>query len=258
MDIIRTKTAKRKLNVEVEETQMYVKRHLEDRQMLLLQNWQKENQDSVNMTSSSWSVQRQVVLNISTSKLQEIANSSRYEPSLRRSLLILNTLRNIERELCLDGLSMDISMHVAQNKITEMSSSQFTRQCTLDRLPDMSTFILPLSSSCPVPLSVCLTGNVCDNMFQGSSSSSLTDLLPARPLVQSSVVSLMEYNSNGSIPHNPPMSSFFNSSSFSVSDIVDSLSGLHTTPGVECNDVIEVTSCSSMLYELFPIQSITV
>ena len=130
--------------------------------------------------------QRQSIIDMSMSKLRT-NSSQRREPCLRRSVLILNTLKEIESELKREGVDTHQSTEAARNEIPEMSMAQLT----LDPLPDMSTFIYPLSSSSLVPMSVdSSSGEDGDHLVQ---SSSVVDLLPAKPLVvqDSSVVDLM-------------------------------------------------------------------
>ena len=130
--------------------------------------------------------QRQSIIDMSMGKLR--TNSfQRREPCLRRSVLILNTLKEIESELKQEGVDTHQSMEAARNEIPEMSMAQLT----LDPLPDMSTFIYPLPSSSLVPMSVdSSSGEDGDPLVQ---SSSVVDLLPAKPLVvqDSSVVDLL-------------------------------------------------------------------
>lgn len=96
--------------------------------------------------------QRQSVLDISMVKLRT-GPSRRVEPSLRRSVLILNTLKHIEMELKREGVHTTSTVD-AMNNIPEMSKTELT----LDPLPDISTFIVPHPTSVPVPIE-----NVCSN-----------------------------------------------------------------------------------------------
>jgi len=64
----------------------------------------KRKMDSLDMDRSPQS-QRQCIVDISVTKLQMNKNERKVEPSLLRSVLILNTLKHIETELRKEGLS---------------------------------------------------------------------------------------------------------------------------------------------------------
>ena len=118
--------------------------------------------------------QRKSIIDVSMGKLRT-SSSQRSEPCLRRSVLILNTLKHIETELAQEGVDTHRSTEAAINEIPEMSVSQLT----LDPLPDISTFIYPLPASSPVPISVEASSGIgsenCDYL-------SVVDLLPCKPL----------------------------------------------------------------------------
>ena len=123
--------------------------------------------------------QRQSIIDMSMGKLR--TNSSpRREPCLRRSVLILNTLKVIETELKQEGVDTHQSTEAARNEIPEMSMAQLT----LDPLPDMSTFIYPLPASSLVPMSVdASSGEGSEGGDYLVQDSSVVDPMPAKPLV---------------------------------------------------------------------------
>lgn len=164
---------------------------------------------------------RKSILDMSMSKLR--SNSSRrHEPCLRRSVLILNTLKHIESELAQEGVHSHQSSEEAMNEIPEMSMTQLT-QLTLDPLPDMSSFILPLPVS-PVPMSVEVAhGEESDNDYLSLADSGVVDLLPCRPVMASQDQTLSQSSSlYCSVPSPNPASSPFSSSFIYASAAADS------------------------------------
>ncbi|KAL8610921.1 hypothetical protein ACOMHN_042539 [Nucella lapillus] len=154
--------------------------------------------------------QRRSILDMSMSKLR--SNSSRrHEPCLRRSVLILNTLKHIESELAQEGVHSHQSSEAAMNEIPEMSMTQLT----LDPLPDMSSFILPLPMS-PVPMSVEVSqGEESGNDYLSLANSGVVDLLPCRPVMASQDQTLAQSSAlYCSMPSPSPASAPFSTPSF--------------------------------------------
>ena len=81
-------------------------------------------------------IQRQSILDISRCKLQQ--RMSRHEPSLRRSVLIFNTLRHIERELRREGVMLNPAQ--AASLLPTLAP---TSDATLDPPPS------PMPDACP-------------------------------------------------------------------------------------------------------------
>lgn len=139
----------------------------------------KREEDDGN-TVASLANERQRILDLSKQKLYadnpenpENLLRRRREPCLLRSVLILRTLKVIEDELRGEGL--ETAVEPAVDNIPEMS----TTQMTLDRLrlPDMSTFMYPLSSS-PMPMSVELSSLGDSGSYMAGHDTSVVNLMP--------------------------------------------------------------------------------
>lgn len=125
-------------------------------------------------------LQRQSILDISMIKLRT-SPKRRIEPCLRRSVLILNTLKHIELELQNEGVIIHTSTEAAMNKIPEMS----TTELTLDPLPDMSTFISPQPISVPMQLDPpSMIGSSASGEYFDKDVSGMVDLLPCKPVLR--------------------------------------------------------------------------
>ncbi|KAK7493379.1 hypothetical protein BaRGS_00015279 [Batillaria attramentaria] len=131
---------------------------------------------------ASHGLQRQSILDISMVKLRT-SPSRRIEPCLRRSVLILNTLKHIETELQSEGVIIHTTTEAAMNNIPEMS----TTELTLDPLPDMSTFISPLPISVPMQLDGSGVESSESGAYFGRDSSAVVDLMPCKPIFESSL-----------------------------------------------------------------------
>ncbi|KAK7104352.1 SERTA domain-containing protein 2-like isoform X2 [Littorina saxatilis] len=131
--------------------------------------------------------QRQRIIDMSMSKLRTTTyRHGDPDPCLRRSVLILNTLKQIEAELKTEGVETHQSAEAAMNGIPEMSTSQLT----LDPLPDMSTFMYPLPSISPIPMSV--DAVPVEGGDYVTPDSSIVDLMPAKPLATCSQQALSQ------------------------------------------------------------------
>lgn len=141
-------------------------------------------------------LQRQSILDISMIKLRT-SPKRRIEPCLRRSVLILNTLKHIETELQGEGVNIHTSTEAAMNKIPEMS----TADLTLDPLPDMSTFISPQPISVPMQLDgLSLAGS---NTYFEKETSAVVDLTPCKPVYQSAETSFTQHSSSSGLTSLP-------------------------------------------------------
>lgn len=123
-------------------------------------------------------LQRQSILDISMIKLRT-GPKRRVEPCLRRSVLILNTLKHIETELKMEGVNIHNSTEAAMNNIPEMS----TTELTLDPLPDMSSFISQQSHSVHMPIEDLCTLQVDGNEYNTKVTDiGVADLMPCKPV----------------------------------------------------------------------------
>ena len=120
--------------------------------------------------------QRKYIIDMSMGKLRTSA-SRRSEPCLRRSVLILNTLKHIESELAQEGVDTHQSTEAARNEIPEMNMTQLT----LDPLPDVSTFICPLPALSPNPFSSETSAEGNSSNYFALVDSAVIDLLPCKP-----------------------------------------------------------------------------
>ncbi|XP_076464636.1 uncharacterized protein LOC143296523 [Babylonia areolata] len=168
--------------------------------------------------------QRKSILDLSMGKLRpdNNQNTRRLEPCLRRSVLILNTLKHIESELAREGVHSHQSSEAAMNEIPEMSMAQLM----LDPLPDMSSFVLPLPVS-PVPMSVDASqgGESENGDYLSLADSGIVNLLPCRSVMASQDQALSQTSSSlyGSVQsQNPAMSPLSDSPFFYSSEALDS------------------------------------
>ncbi|XP_076443018.1 uncharacterized protein LOC143281656 [Babylonia areolata] len=196
-------------------------------------------------------MQREIVLRQSMGKLEEL-DAATFEANLRRSILILNTVKYINRETRPEVVYGN-SLMEGTNEIYGNSLSQSTQGA----LPDISTFIYPMLPLSPVPVHPPY-GEEHDQL---GSDSSVTDLLPCAPLANSQDSSYVHSQGQSfyqtgqtstypysTVHYNPPIPS---SSSYGTSTHLDSAMVTSASQSLEMpydTPLLDSQSASSEFY----------